>query len=117
MEKKIFNFVFVVIVFLLLCISITNTTRSNRYRKLCNQYTEQLRAAETTNRELNYRLGRVAEITGRINETANSNVADARGIIETVEKLRTEIQELEDCCGGFNQCEYYLYWDDYFNIE
>lgn len=117
MDKKTINGIVIIFFVVIFAWGIGSTAKSYKYRGLCNQYTEQLRAAETTNRELNYRLGRVAEITGRINETANSNVADARGIIETVEKLRTEIQELEDCCGGFNQCEYYQYWDDYFNIE
>lgn len=116
-EKKIFNFVFVIVVLLLLCSSITNAAMVNKYRGLCDKYTEQLRVAEERNREFEDRFIRVQETVGRLSSTASSNVTDARGIIETVERLRTEIKELEDCCGSFNQSEYYQYWDSYFGIE
>ena len=97
--------------------NIYNSIESYRYRRFCSEYREQLIAAETTNRELTDRFGRVAEIAGRIEETANANITDTRGIIETVERLRTQIQELEDCCGGFNHSEYYHYWDSYYRNE
>lgn len=117
MSKKIFNIIFCIIFILLLFGCIRNTARSYEYRRLCNQYTEQLSAATETNRTLNDRLGRIAEITGRIKETTDANITDARGIIETVERLRAEIKELEDCCGSFNQSEYYSYWDNIYGLE
>ena len=97
--------------------NIYNSIQSYKYRGLCNQYREQLIAAENANRELTDRIGRVAEITGRIKETTDANITDARDIIETVEILRSQIKELEDCCGSFNQFEYYSYWDSIYGLE
>ena len=115
-KKNIF-IIIAAMFFIILSRNIYNSVQSYQYRRLCNQYREQLIAAETTNRELADRFGRITEITGRIKETANANVTDARGIIETVEILRSQIKELEDCCGSFSQSEYYQYWDYYYGIE
>ena len=117
MERKTIYIIIAAVFFIAFSGSIYNSVQSYKYRGLCNQYRKQLIAAETTNRELADRIGRIAEITGRIKEAANANVTDARGIIETVEILRSQIQELEDCCGGFNQSEYYHYWDSYYRSE
>ena len=117
MERKTIYIIIAAVLFIILSANIYNSVKSYKYRRLCDQYREQLIAAETTNRELTDRIGRVAEITGRIKETANANIADARGIIETVEILRTQIQELENCCVGFNQPEYYQHWDSYYHDE
>ena len=97
--------------------NIYTSIQSYKYRRLCNKYREQLIATETTNRELADRFGRVAEITRGIKETTDANITDARGIIEAVEILRTQIQELEDCCGSFDQSEYYSYFDYYYRNE
>ena len=117
MPKKVFNIIVSIIFILLLFGCIRNTARSYRYRNLCNQYREQLSIAEATNRELNNRFISVQEVVERLSDTANQNITDARSIIETVERLRTEVQELEDCCGSFSQCEYYQYWDSYYHDE
>ena len=117
MAKKIINIIISLVFILLLFCSIRNTTRSYRYRNLCNQYREQLSSTAETNRALNDRLGRITEIVGRLSETTERNVTDARSIIETVELLRVQVQELEDCCGSFSQSEYYQYWDSYYGIE
>lgn len=97
--------------------NIYNSVKSYKYRRLCDEYREQLIATEEANRELTDRIGRVAEITGRIKETTNANVTNARGIIETVEILRSQIKELEDCCNSFNYNDYYEYYDSYFRNE
>lgn len=97
--------------------NIYSSIQSYKYRRLCDKYREQLIATENANRELTDRIGRVAEITGRIKETTDANITDARGIIETVERLRAEIKELEDCCGSFNQSEYYQYWDNIYGLQ
>ena len=115
-EKKILYIVSIIFILLLFC-SIRNTARSYRYRNLCDKYREQLSYAEAANRELNNRFISVQEVVGRIKETTDANITDARSIIETVERLRTEVQELEDCCGSFSQCEYYQYWDSYYHDE
>lgn len=116
-RKKTIYIIFAILLFITLSANIYNSVKSHRYRKLCNQYREQLSATENTNRELTDRIGRVAEITGRIKETAKANITNARDIVETVEELRTEVQELEDCCGSFNYNDYYNHWDSYFHNE
>ena len=112
---------FIIIAAVAFCIvfsgNIYNSIESYKYRRLCDQYREQLVATENANRELADRIGRVAEITGRIGEICNRNVSDTRGIIETIEELRAEIKELEDCCGSFSQYQYYNYWDSYYCNE
>ena len=111
----------IIIAIVAICIvfsnSIYSSIKSYRYRKLCDRYRESLAATTETNTELTDRIGRVAEITGRIKETTNANITDARGIVETTELLRTQIQELENICGSFDQSEYYQYWDSYYGIE
>ena len=116
-RKKTIYIIIAAVLFIIFSANIYNSVQYFKYRGLCNQYREQLIATEEYNRELADRIGRVAEITGRIKETTNENITDARGIIETVEILRIQIQELEDCCNGFNQFEYYQYWDSYYHDE
>ena len=118
MERKT---IYIIIAAVAFCIifsgNIYSSIQSYKYRRLCNEYRAELIATENTNRELTDRIGRVTEITGRIKETTNANIADARGIIETVEILRSQIKELEDCCRCFSQSEYYQYWDSYYHDE
>ena len=116
-HKKNIFFIIAVAVCIILSGNIYSSIKSFRYRRLCNQYREQLIATTEANKEFADRIGRIAEITGRLHETSERNVTDARGIIETVEILRSQIQELEDCCGSFNQLEYYQYWDSYYRNE
>ena len=112
MFKKIINIIVSFVFILFLFFFIRNTARAYRYRNLCDQYREQLTIAETTNRELNNRLISVQEVVGRLAETANANITDARSIIETVERLRVEIQELEDCIYGSDSIDSYYDWLD-----
>ena len=116
-RKKNILFIAAVAVCIIFSANIFNSIESYRYRGLCNQYREQLIAAEEANREFADRIGRITEIVGRLHETTERNVSDARGIVETVEILRSQIQELESCIGSFNQSEYYQYWDSYYGIE
>ena len=117
MFKKIFNIILSIVFILLLFGCIRNTARSYEYRRLCSEYREQLIAATETNRTLNDRLGRVTEVVGRLHETTERNVTDARSIIELTEELRTQVYELESCLGSFSQSEYYSYWDNIYGIE
>ena len=117
MERKTIYTIIAAVLFIILSANVYNSVKYYKYRRLCNEYREQLIATEKTNRELTDRFGRVAEIAGRIKETTNANITDARGIIESVERLRAEIKELEDCCGSFSQSEYYQYWDSYYHDE
>ena len=97
--------------------NIYNSVKSYKYRRLCDKYTEQLIAATEANRTLNDRLGRVTEVVGRLHETTERNVTDARGIIELTEELRAQVYELESCLGSFNQSEYYSFWDNELGIN
>ena len=115
-EKTIY-IIFAALFFIAFSRNIYNSAKSYKLRGLCNQYREQLIAAEETNRELTDRFGRITEITERIGKTTERNVTDARGIIETVEELRTEIKELEDCCCSFDLSDYYNYYDSYYRNE
>ena len=112
MFKKIINVIISIVFILLLFCSIRNTARSYEYRRLCDKYTEQLNAAAETNRALNDRLGRITEVVGRLSETTERNVTDARSIVETVELLRTQIQELENICYGSDSIDSYYDWLD-----
>ena len=110
--EKIIRWIIIAIIIGIFTYSIGSTARVNKYRGLCNQYREQLTAAEKRNREFEDRFGRVQEVVGRLSETANSNVTDARGIIETVEILREKIQDLENICYGGNTLDSYYDWLD-----
>lgn len=112
MSKKVFNIIISIVFILLLFGCIRNTARSYRYRDLCNQYREQLNETTETNRALNDRLSRITEVVGRLSETTERNVTDARSIIETVELLRVQIQELENICYDNNTLDSYYDWLD-----
>ena len=114
-RKKNIYIIIAALLFIILSRNIYSSIKSYEYRKLCDEYRKSLIATEEANRELADRFGRVTEITERIKETADANITDARSIIETVEILRSQIQELEDCCGVFDQSEYYQYWDSYYH--
>ena len=115
--KKNIIFIIVIAFCIILSANIYSSIKSYKYRRLCDQYREQLYTATETNRELTDRIGRVAEITESIGEICNRNVTDAREIIEITEELRAEIKELEDCCGGFDYNKYYEYYDSYYRDE
>ena len=114
MERK--KNIFFIIAAVAFCIifsgNIYNSVKSYEYRRLCSEYREQLIATEEKNRALNDRLGRVTEVVGRLHETTERNVTDARGIIETVERLRAEIKELENICYGYDTLDSYYDWLD-----
>ena len=115
--KKNIIFIIVIAFCIILSANIYSSIKSYKYRRLCDQYREQLYTATETNRTLADRIGRIAEITGSIGEICNRNVTDAREIIEITEELRAEIKELEDCCGGFDYNKYYEYYGSYYRDE
>ena len=119
MSKKIkFIIIITAVLFIIFSGNIYSSIQSYKYRRLCNQYREQLVAAEETNRTLNDRLGRITEVVGRLHETTERNVTDARSIIETTELLRVQIQELENICYGSDTLDsYYSYWDNIYGLE
>ena len=118
MERKTIYIIAAVAVCIVFSANIYSSVQSYKYRRLCDQYREQLVATEESNRNLTDKLGRVTEVVERLHETTERNVTDARDIIETVELLRAQIQEMENICYGYDTLDsYYNYWDSYFRDE
>ena len=116
-EKTIYIIIAAVLA-IIFSTNIYNSIQSYEYRRFCDEYREQLIATEEANRELTDKIGRITEITGRIKETTDANITDARGIIETIEILRSQIKELEDSLSGSDSTDsYYSYWDNEFGIS
>ena len=116
--KKNIIFIIAIAFCIILSRNIYSSIKSYKYRKLCNEYRAELDRATEANRELTDRFGRVTEIVGRVKETTDANITDARSIIETVEMLRTQIQELENICYGSDTLDsYYSYWDNIYGLE
>ena len=117
-DKKNIYIIIAIAFCIILSRNIYSSIKSYEYRKLCDQYRESLIATEEANRDLADRIGRVTEIVGSIGELCNRNVKSSRDIIETVEILRTQIQELENICYGSDSIDsYYNYWDNEFGIS
>ena len=110
MAKKIINIAGIIFILCLLIYSSICTRKLDEARRLYNQYQQRCIEAERI-------CDRVREISGKIRETTERTVKNARDAAETVELLRVQIQELEDCCGSFSQSEYYQYWDSYYGLE
>ena len=116
--KKNIIFIIAIAFCIILSGNIYNSVKSYKYRRLCDKYRAELITTTNENRELTDRIGRVAEITESIGEICNRNVTDAREIIETVEILRSQIQELENICYDSDSIDsYYNYWDNEFGIS
>ena len=116
--KKNIIFIIAIAFCIILSANIYSSIKSYKYRRLCDQYREQLYTATETNRELTDRIGKITDIIGKIGETTERNVTDARDIIETVEILRSQIQELENICYDSDSIDsYYNYWDNEFGIS
>ena len=116
-KKNIFFIIVVVVFCIILSANIYNSVKYHEYRRLCNQYTEQLDRATNENTELRRTIEECQSITGSIGELCNRNISSSQGIIELTEELRTKVYKLESCLGSFNQSEYYSYWDNEFGIS
>ena len=116
--KKNIIFIIAAVLFVIFSTNIYSSVKSYKYRRLCDQYRTELIATKEANRNLTDRIGRVTEVVGRLHETSERNVKSSRGIIETVEILRSQIQELEKICYGSDSIDsYYKYWDNEFGIS
>ena len=116
-KKTIYIIIAAVAVCIIFSDNIYNTKQSYKYRRLCDEYRAELVATKEANRELTDRIGKITDIIGKIGETTERNVTDARSIIETVEILRSQIQELENICYDSDSIDsYYNYWDNEFGI-
>ena len=115
-EKVIHRFL-IIFVIGIFAYSTICTRKLNENRRLCDSYRERCIETERVCDELRNEFGRVREITGRISETADRTITNARDVAETIEVLRSQIKELEDCCGRDSQREYYEHYDNEFGIS
>ena len=117
MERKTIYIIIAAVLFIILSANIYNSVKSYKYRRLCTEYRKQLYTATETNRELGKTIEECQRITGSIGEICNRNISSSQGIIELAEELRNKVYELENSLGGFDQSEYYRYWDNEFDIS
>ena len=117
MAKKIISISGIIFILCLFLYSSICTKQLNKYRGHIDTIREQLIRAEEYNRELTERFGSISTNVYKLGELADRNVSGVRQCIEIIEETRVIVQELEDCCGSFNQCEYYQYWDSYYGLE
>ena len=117
MAKKIINIFGIIFILCLFLYSTICTKQLNKARGHIDTVREQLIRAEEYNRELTERLGSISNNVYKLGELADRNVSGVRQCIEIIEETRVIVQELEDCCGSFSQCEYYQYWDSYYHDE
>ena len=110
--KKIINGITVIFILCLFLYSTVCTRKLNEARGLYNQYQQRCIEAERICDELNDRLGRIQEVVGKISEGTKRTVKNARDAAETVENLRVQIQELEDCIYGSGASDSYYDWLD-----
>ena len=116
-RKKNIYIIIAAVLFIILSGNIYSSIQSYKYRRLCNEYREQLNGAEEANRKLAETIGECQSITESIGELCNRNISSSRQIIEITEELRAKVYELENCLGSFSQSEYYQYWDSYYHDE
>ena len=116
-HKKNIFFIIAIAFCIIFSGNIYSSIKSFKYRRLCDQYREQLDTATEANRELADRIGECQSITESIGGLCNRNVSSSRDIIELVEQIRTQVYELENRLGSFSQFEYYNYWDNEFGIS
>ena len=115
-KKNIF-FIIAAVFCIVFSTNIYSSIKSFKYRRLCDQYRAELDRATNEIELLGKTIGECQSITGSIGELCNRNVKSSRDIIETVEQIRAEVYELENCLGCFDQLEYYNYWDNELGIS
>ena len=117
-ERKKNIYIIIAITFcIVLSANIYNSVKSYKYRRLCDQYREQLDRTTEANRNLRKTIEECQSITGSIGELCNRNISSSRQIIELTEELRAKVYELENCLGSFSKSEYYQYWYNEFGIS
>ena len=115
--KKNIIFIIAIAFCIILSGNVYNSIQSYKYRRLCDQYREQLNKTTEANRKLADTIGECQSITGSIGELCNRNISSSQGIIEFTEELRAQVYDLENCIRSFSQFEYYNYWDNEFGIS
>ena len=118
MERK--NYIYIIIAavfFIIFSRSIYNSIESYKFRIVCDELRERVTDSENTNRRLAETVEKCQSICGELGCSIDRNINSAREAIELIEQIRTQVYELENCLGNFDQSEYYQYWDSYYGIE
>ena len=116
-RKKNIIFIIAIAFCIVLSRSIYNSVKSYNYRRLCNQYRTELTDSENTNRELELTIEQCQSICKELGGSIDRNINSAREAVELIEQIRTQVYELENCLGSFDQFEYYNYWDNELGIS
>ena len=116
-EKNIFIIIAAAVFFIIFSADIYSSIKSYRYRVVCNELRERVAYAENSNRALELTIEQCQSICRELGGSIDRNISSAREAVELIEQIRTQVYELEDCLGSFNQSEYYQYWDSYYGIE
>ena len=115
--KKNIIFIIAAVFCITLSNSIYNSIKSFRYRIVCDELRERVTDSENTNRRLAETVEKCQSICGELGCSIDRNINSAREAIELIEQIRTQVYELENCLGNFDQSEYYQYWDNELGIE
>lgn len=115
--EKIFRYIAIVIITLLLISTGISTVKSYKLGRLCNQLRERIADAEDTNRRLTETIGNCQSICGDLEQSVDRNIQTARDAIELIEEIRIQVRSLEMVTGNWNSDDYYNYWDSVYGIE
>ena len=118
MERK--NYIYIIItavLFIILSANIYSSIQSYKFRIVCDELRERVTDSENTNRRLAETVEKCQSICGELGCSIDRNINSAREAIELIEQIRTQVYELENCLGNFDQSEYYQYWDNELGIE
>ena len=117
-SKKNIFFIIAAVLCIILSRNIYSSVESYKYRRLCNQYREQLDRTTESNRELAERLRSISTNVCKLRELADRNVNGVRECIEIIEETRVITKEMEDSIYDSDSIDsYYNYWDSYFHDE
>lgn len=95
----------------------SNTRELDTARRLNDQLTERVSAAEDTNRELTKSLGQIRFLCGEFDNSVNRNVATVREAIEVLEETRYFVQCIEVECGLWDSDSIYDGMDSWLESE
>lgn len=95
----------------------SNTRELDTARRLNDQLTERVSAAEDTNRELTKSLGQIRFLCGEFDNSVNRNISTAREAIEVLEETRYFVQCIEVECGLWDSDSIYDGMDSWLQNE
>lgn len=116
-HEKVFYYIAVIIIAILLVSTTVSTIKSYKLGRLCDQLRERIADAEDTNRRLAETIGNCQSICGDLTDSVDRNIQTARDAIELIEEIRVQVQSLEMVTGDWNPDDYYSYWDNVYGLK